>query len=138
MTAEEATAAVLGFVRDRATAQQGGAPSETVVSYPARWTEYELECFDRAIAAADLGPVRRCTEAEAAAATYAARNALPDGGRIAVYDLGGGSCEVTVLEKTPAGIKTIGQSRRRRAPVRGRLRRGDLPAGAGRARRSRP
>ena len=110
VTAEEATAAVLRFVRDRATAQQGGPPTETVVSYPARWSEYPLECFDRAIVAADLGPVRRCTEAEAAAATYAARNALPDGGRIAVYDLGGGSCEVTVLEKTPTGIRTVGQS----------------------------
>ncbi len=110
VTAEEATAAVLGFVRDRATAQQGGAPTETVVSYPARWSEYQLECFDRAIAAADLGPVRRCTEAEAAAATYAARNPLADGARIAVYDLGGGSCEVTVLERTPTGVKTVGQA----------------------------
>ena len=79
VSAEEATAAVLSFVRDRATAQLGGAPTETVVSYPARWSEYPLECFDRAITAADLGPVRRCTEAEAAAATYAARHALPDG-----------------------------------------------------------
>ncbi len=79
LTPEQATAAVLGFVRDRATAQQGGAPVETVVTYPAHWNEYQLDCLDRAIDLAELGHVRRCSEAEAAAATYAAGHPLPVG-----------------------------------------------------------
>jgi actin-like ATPase involved in cell morphogenesis len=108
MTAEHATAKLLGFVRDRATAQQGHPPTETVLSYPAHWSEYQLDCFDRAIAAADLGPVRRCTEAEAAATTYATRNSLAEGHRVAVFDLGGGSFEVSVLERTPTGFHTVG------------------------------
>ena len=108
VTPEQATAAALSFVRDRAIAQQGGPPAETVLTHPAHWSEYQLECFDRAIAAADLGRVRRSTEAEAAAATYAVRNAWPEGARVAVYDLGGGSCEVTVLERTPTGPRPLG------------------------------
>ncbi len=108
VTPERAIAAALSFVRDRAIAQQGGPPAETVLTHPAHWSEYQLECFDRAIAAADLGRVRRSTEAEAAAATYAVRNAWPEGARVAVYDLGGGSCEVTVLERTPTGPRPLG------------------------------
>ena len=122
VTPEQATAAVLGFVRDRATAKQGMPPAETVLSYPARWSEYQVECFDRAVAAAGLGPVRRCSEAEAAAATYAARNALPPGGRVAVYDLGGGSCEAAVAG---AGRDRAAHPRRRRrgrSSLGGRLR----------------
>ncbi len=49
----------VSFVRDRATAQQGGPRPRRCSRYPARWSEYQLECFDRAIAAADLGAVRR-------------------------------------------------------------------------------
>ena len=105
---EQATAAVLGFVRDRATAKLGIPPAQTVVSYPARWTEYQVECFDRAVATAGLGSVRRCSEAEAAAAIYAARNALPQGGRLAVYDLGGGFCEAAVLERGATGLRSLG------------------------------
>src|SRR6478609_11853548 len=69
VTPEQATTVLLGFVLDRAAAQYGGPPAETVLSYPARWSEYQVECFDRAVAAAGLGQVRRCSEAEAAAAT---------------------------------------------------------------------
>jgi Tol biopolymer transport system component len=110
ITSEQATAAVLDFVLSRATAQHHEKPSEIVISYPAHWDEYTIECFDRAIAAANLDNARRCTDAEAAVATYVARESLGAGQRVVVYDLGGGSCEVTVLEKTPAGTRVLGAS----------------------------
>ncbi len=110
ITAEQATAAMISFVVSRATAQQRQPPSETVVSYPAHWDEYKVECFENAISSADLGGARTCTDAEAAVATYAARESLGGGQHVAVYDLGGGSCEVTVLEKTPDGIRIVGAS----------------------------
>jgi molecular chaperone DnaK len=110
VTAEQATAAVINFVVGRATAEQHEPPSETVLSHPAHWDGYRVECFDRAIAAANLGSVRRCTDAEAAVATHAARESLHHGQRVVVYDLGGGSCEVTVIEKTPAGVRVLGDS----------------------------
>ena len=107
---EQATAAMISFAVARATAQQHQPPSETVLSHPAHWDEYKVECFDRAIAAANLGTVRRCTDAEAAVAMYAARESLGNGERVVVYDLGGGSCEVTVLEKTSSGARVLGAS----------------------------
>ena len=110
ITAEEATAAMISFAVARATAQQHQPPSETVLSHPAHWDEYKVECFDRAIAAANLGTVRRCTDAEAAVAMYAARESRGTGERVVVYDLGGGSCEVTVLEKTSSGARVLGAS----------------------------
>jgi molecular chaperone DnaK len=110
VTPEQATAELINFVVGQATAEQHEPPSETVLSHPAYWNEYKVECFDRAIAAANLGSVRRCTNAEATVATHSAREPLSDGQRVAVYDLGGGSCEVTVLEKTFAGSRILGAS----------------------------
>ena len=110
ITAEQATAAMISFAVARATAQQHQPPSETVLSHPAHWDEYKVECFDRAIAAANVGTVRRCTDAEAALAMYAARESLGNGQRVVVYDLGGGACEVTVLEKTSSGARVLGAS----------------------------
>jgi Hsp70 protein/WD40-like Beta Propeller Repeat len=109
-TPEQATAELINFVVSRATAQQHEPPGETILSHPAHWDEYKIECFDRAIDAANLSTVRRCTDAEAALATYAARQSLGNGQRVAVYDLGGGSCEVSVLEKTPDGARVLGAS----------------------------
>jgi molecular chaperone DnaK len=101
---------MISFAVARATAQQHQPPSETVLSHPAHWDEYKVECFDRAIAAANLGTVRRCTDAEAAVAMYAARESLGSGERVVVYDLGGGSCEVALLEKTSSGARVLGAS----------------------------
>ncbi len=110
ITAEQATAELINFVVGRATAEQLEPPSETVLSHPAHWDEYKVECFNRAIAAANIGSVRRCTDAEAAVAAHAARKSLGDGQRVVVYDLGGGSCEITVIEKTAAGVRVLGDS----------------------------
>jgi Hsp70 protein/WD40-like Beta Propeller Repeat len=110
ITAEQTTAELINFVVSRATAQQHEPPGETILSHPAHWDEYKIECFDRAIDAANLSTVRRCTEAEAAVATYAARESLGNGQQVAVYDLGGGSCKVTVLERTTEGTQVLGTS----------------------------
>ena len=108
VTAAEATAAVLLHVFARVTAERGGSPDETVLSYPTRWTEDEIDRFDQAIAVVGLGAVRMCSEAEAAAATYHPPDTLPIGSRVLLYDLGGGSCHVAVLAKSPAGLDVVG------------------------------
>ena len=105
---EALTAALLRYVAGQAGARQGGAPTELVLTHPTSWGSYRLEVFDRAVQQAGVGPARRCTEAEAGAAMYASRNQLDPGMKIAVYDLGGGTFDVTVLERTPAGFNILG------------------------------
>lgn len=107
---EEATAALLRFARDRASVQFGNLPDEVVVSQPGHWNEVARASFDRAVALADLGVVRRTTQAEAAACSYAARTHLPVGARVVVFNLGGGSCEASVLERSATGFTVLGTS----------------------------
>src|SRR5690606_23329184 len=57
---------------------------------------------------AGLTATRMVTEPEAAAAHYAASRQLSDGEIIAVYDLGGGTFDATVLRKEPGGIEILG------------------------------
>jgi actin-like ATPase involved in cell morphogenesis len=105
---EEAAAALLRFARDRAAAEFGDLPDEVVLSQPGHWNEAERASFDRVVALANLGVVQRTTQADAAACSYAARTYLPVGARIAVFDLGGGSCEASVLERTASGFTILG------------------------------
>lgn len=48
------------------------------------------------------------TEPEAAAIHYASVRRLDDGESLAVYDLGGGTFDITVLRKLPQGIEILG------------------------------
>ena len=62
----------------------------------------------QAIAMADLADVDLCTEPEAAAITYAWRNRVADGDRVAVYDLGGGTFDAAVLERKAGAFRLAG------------------------------
>ena len=102
------TARLLSWVVASATERQGGAPTEVVLTYPANWGDYKRELLDQVITMADIGQARTCTEPQAAAIQYAARANLQPGARVAVYDLGGGTFDVCVLEKTPEGFAILG------------------------------
>ena len=65
------------------------------------------------------------TEPEAAAAHYAAARHLADGDTVAVYDLGGGTFDATVLRKRARRHRHPRQPRGHRAARRRRLRRRD-------------
>ena len=57
---------------------------------------------------AGVTATRRCTEPEAAAAQYAAQTRINPGDKVAVYDLGGGTFDACVLEKTGSGFHALG------------------------------
>ncbi len=107
VTPEDAIAAVLRYVHQQATRQHGEPPVDTVVGYPSAFTEYQLECLDNAVAAAGIGATQRCSDAEAALAAYASREPVAVGTTVLVYDLGGGSCDVSVLRTTTDGRRVI-------------------------------
>nr|WP_255426981.1 Hsp70 family protein [Pseudonocardia sp. C8] len=105
--------AVLRDVVARVTDTEGEPPERLVLTHPANWGPYRRELFDEVPEAAGLtdGRIavqRAVTEPEAAAAHYAASRRLGEGDTVAVYDLGGGTFDATVLRKQADGIEILG------------------------------
>ncbi|WP_060574750.1 MULTISPECIES: Hsp70 family protein [unclassified Pseudonocardia] len=105
--------AVLRDVVDRVGGTEGVPPERLVLTHPANWGPYRRELFDEVPESAGLhsGPttvLRAVTEPEAAAAHYAAARRLAEDDTVAVYDLGGGTFDATVLRKKGDGIEILG------------------------------
>lgn len=102
------TARLLRWVVDTTTERLGEPPAELVVTHPANWGPYKLELLEQVVSLAGVGPATLCAEPVAAAAQYAAQNRVAIGDRVAVYDLGGGTFDICVLEKTATGFAVLG------------------------------
>ncbi|HVH23500.1 MAG TPA: Hsp70 family protein [Pseudonocardia sp.] len=105
-------AALLGTllqdVLDRVAETLGSKPDRVALTHPAHWSPARREAFTEAIRAAGLPEVRTVTEPEAVTAHYAAAGRLAEGDTVAVYDLGGGSFDATVLRRTGRGVELLG------------------------------
>jgi molecular chaperone DnaK len=96
-------------VVDAVTEREGGRPDTVTLTHPANWGPYKLELFAQVPGLAGLGEVNLLTEPEAAAAHYARNDRLNLGALIAVYDLGGGTFDATVLRTTEHGFDILGR-----------------------------
>jgi actin-like ATPase involved in cell morphogenesis len=105
---ESLLATVLWWVVSEAAEQEGGQPDAIFVTHPANWGPLRLELLDQAIRLAGI-TASLVTEPEAAAVHYAAAERVPEGTVIAVYDLGGGTFDATMLRKTATGFERIGR-----------------------------
>ena len=101
-------AALLADTVAKVTETEGAPPANVVLTHPANWGPYRRELFEEVPQLAGLPQVRMITEPEAAAAHYAAARHLADGDTVAVYDLGGGTFDATVLRKRAVGIDILG------------------------------
>ncbi|MFC4852595.1 Hsp70 family protein [Actinophytocola glycyrrhizae] len=110
-------AAQLRTVLDQVTHVVGAAPESVVLTCPAIWGPYRREQFAEVPRLADVGEYTLITEPEAAARHYSRERTLGDGEIVAVYDLGGGTLDTTVLRMradsmeilgTPEGIEHLG------------------------------
>jgi molecular chaperone DnaK len=103
-------AALLRDTVARVTQAEGEPPSRVVLSCPAVWGPYRLERFGEVPRLAGLTDpsVTLVTEPEAVAAHYASERRLGAGELIAVYDLGGGTFDATVLRARPGGMEILG------------------------------
>ena len=101
-------ATMLRWVVQSTTERMGDAPHEVVLTHPANWGPYKLELLDQVVALADLPTARLLPEPLAAATQYAASAHVAPGDKLAVYDLGGGTFDVCVVEKTGTGFQVLG------------------------------
>ncbi|GAA2057908.1 Hsp70 family protein [Williamsia deligens] len=104
-------AAIFRTVFSRAAAVHAGQmPERLVLTHPEAWSPAQVDVLRQAAAAAGMDPAATVTVSEprAAAAHYARGNRVPPGGRIAVFDFGGGTLDVAVLgTDTDGGFEVV-------------------------------
>jgi actin-like ATPase involved in cell morphogenesis len=109
--------ALLSDVLKKVVETEGAPPERIVLTHPANWGPFRRTLFEEVPQYAGLENPPTVTEPEAAAAHYAASRLLTEGQTVAVYDLGGGTFDATVLRKrtedveilgTPEGIERLG------------------------------
>jgi YVTN family beta-propeller protein len=104
--------ALLGtLLRDvlaRAVAASGGEPDTVMLTHPANWGPLRRKASADVPRSADLTRYSTVTEPEAAATYYSATRQLGAGQVFAVYDLGGGTFDATVLRRTAEGTEVLG------------------------------
>ncbi|QXQ12845.1 Hsp70 family protein [Skermania piniformis] len=106
---EELTAALLRAVVDLVTTREGGSPDRICLTYPANWGAFKQDVLRSATRQSGIEvPVSMITEPAAAAAAYAAEQRVAPGSVVAVYDLGGGTFDATVLRKGHDGFELLG------------------------------
>ncbi len=105
---EQAVAAVLGAVYQEALRRSGQVPpAEVRLTHPARWSEERLAALRAAASAAGIPSVSLMAEPVAAAVHYGGGH-VATGEYVAVYDLGGGTFDTTVLRRTDDGFELAG------------------------------
>lgn len=101
---------VLEWVLERVEAQEGRPPRHVVVSHPANWGRWKQDVLVEALRLVSaMPPVSMITEPEAAALHYASTDRLGPGDTIAVYDLGGGSFDLSILRAAGGGFEFVGR-----------------------------
>lgn len=108
----DAIAAVLRVMVAEARRMKGGSQPEVVcLTHPATWAATRLSALREAAAVAGVPDVVLLAEPVAAACWYAAMSGMvPAGGRVAVYDLGGGTFDAAVVESVGDGsFVTVGR-----------------------------
>jgi outer membrane biosynthesis protein TonB len=86
----------------------GEPPSEVRLTHPARWAAPRLDQLRQAARSAGIADPVFVPEPVAAAVHFASER-LAVGEHVGVYDLGGGTFDTTVLERTQGSFKVIGK-----------------------------
>lgn len=108
--ASVAIGAVLdSIVRRAVDANEGRAPTNLVLTHPEWWSEREVEVLVDAARGLALPSTRILTESEprSAAMYYSRSTSLRSGAKIAVFDFGGGTLDIAVLELGADGSFTV-------------------------------
>jgi molecular chaperone DnaK (HSP70) len=109
MSADALLTVLLQWVIERVSEVEGEPPEHVVVCHPANWGPAKRQMFDDMLAASGIGSVSTITEPAAAALHYASRERLEPGQIVAVYDLGGGTFDASVLARTTDEFRLLGE-----------------------------
>jgi len=101
-------AAQLRDVLTHVTRTEGGSPDSIVLTCPAIWGPYRREHFAEVPRLAGVRASHLVTEPEAAATHYSMERRLGDGEVVAVYDLGGGTLDTTILRMVGSEMEILG------------------------------
>jgi molecular chaperone DnaK len=101
-------AAQLRAVLAHVTRTEGGPPDSVMLTCPAIWGPYRREHFAEVPRLAGVRDSQLVTEPEAAATHYSVERRLGDGEVVAVYDLGGGTLDTTILRMRSGGMEILG------------------------------
>jgi molecular chaperone DnaK len=109
LSADQLSSQLLRAVVDQVATRQGAAADHFAVTHPAGWGGYKLELLDQTVRAAGLDSATMLTEPEAAVLHYAGLDRIPTDAVVAVFDLGGGTFDAAVVEKTATGTEFRGR-----------------------------
>ena len=113
--AEVPVARLFGAVLERVSAEAhrvlGGPPHEVRLTHPARWAQRRRDVLLAAARLAGLPEPRLVPEPVAAASYFTAvlGATVPVGRCLAIYDLGGGTFDATVVRRTPHGFDVLAE-----------------------------
>ena len=113
--AEVPAARLFGAVLERVSAEAhrvlGGPPHEVRLTHPARWAQRRRDVLLAAARLAGLPEPRLVPEPVAAASYFTAvlGATVPVGRCLAIYDLGGGTFDATVVRRTPHGFDVLAE-----------------------------
>jgi len=109
VTPAELAGQLLRWVVDTVTEREGTPPAHVTLTHPATWREHRTGLLVEAAETAGLTDVGLLAEPVAAAAFYSSTERPASDALIAVYDLGGGTFDATVVRKTPTGFAVQGR-----------------------------
>jgi len=88
--------------------ERQATPELVTLTRPATWGRARVAQLAEVAARAGVPGAAIVTDAQAAVVHYAAEGRLPLGGRVAVFDFGGGGFEAAVLALEPDGVHLVG------------------------------
>jgi molecular chaperone DnaK len=111
MPVAEVFGLVIGHVATEATRQLGAPPQEVRLTHPARWGDRRKAALTEAARRAGLVSPRLIPEPVGAASYFTAVHGtqVPVGRSLAIYDLGGGTFDATVVRRTPTGFDVLAE-----------------------------
>jgi molecular chaperone DnaK (HSP70) len=101
-------AALLRTVVATVAIERQATPDLVALTRPATWGRARVTQLAEVAARAGVPGAAIVTDAQAAVVHYAAEGRLPLGGRVAVFDFGGGGFEAAVLALEPDGVHLVG------------------------------